>query len=335
MKKIIGTAMMLSVISVLLSSCYSLVPAGYRGIKVYMLGNKKGVSEKQLGVGRYWMGVNQKLYIFPVFQQNYVWDGGNAINFQSKEGLDVSGDFGISYSLIADSVPVIFQKYRRGIDEITNVFLRNMVRDALNNISSRMPIESIYGIHKRDLLTKVDSMVSKQTKKYGIIIDRIYTIGELHLPSSIESAITAKLEANQRSQQAQNEVKAVEAEANKKIVRSKADAESQVINAKADAEKKVIEAKAQSDATVFIAKASAESIQIRAKAEAESIKIKALAQADSIKAVGESKALVNKKMAMAVNKDLIQYHSLDRWDGKLPQISTQNLPFVNLGLPKQ
>ncbi len=302
----------------LLSACISTVPAGYRGIKVYLLG-KGGVEQKQLGVGAYLHGFNQKIYKFPVFQQNYVWrDEGdthgpdNSINFQSKEGLDVKGDFGISYSLVADSVPAIFQKYRRGIDEITNIFLRNMVRDALNTIASRMPIESIYGIHKRDLLLKVDSMVSRQTNKHGIIIDRIYTIGELHLPPSIESAINSKLEANQRSQQSQNEVKTVEAEANKKIAKARGDAESRIIEAKGTAESQVIEAKAAADIT-----------KIKAQADAESTRVNATAQAEA-----------NKKLSLSLNKELIQYRSIDRWDGKLPQISGQNTPFINLNQPK-
>lgn len=302
---------------VLMSSC-STVPAGYRGIKVYLLG-KGGVEQKQLGVGAYLHGFNQKIYKFPVFQQNYVWrDEGdihgpdNSINFQSKEGLDVKGDFGISYSLVADSVPAIFQKYRRGIDEITNIFLRNMVRDALNTIASRMPIESIYGVHKRDLLLKVDSMVSRQTNKHGIIIDRIYTIGELHLPPSIETAINSKLEANQRSQQSQNEVKTVEAEANKKIAKARGDAESRVIEAKAIAESQVIEAKAAAEIT-----------KVKAQADAESTRVNATAQAEA-----------NKKLSLSLNKELIQYRSIDRWDGKLPQISGQNTPFINLNQPK-
>jgi len=317
MKKQPIISMMVIILCALLSSC-SIVPAGYRGIKVYLLG-KGGVEEKQLGVGAYLHGFNQKIYKFPVFQQNYVWRDetdthgpDNSISFQSKEGLDVKGDFGISYSLVADSVPAIFQKYRRGIDEITNIFLRNMVRDALNTIASRMPIESIYGIHKRDLLLKVDSMVSRQTNRHGIIIDRIYTIGELHLPPTIESAINSKLEANQRSQQSQNEVKTVEAEANKKIAKAKGDAESRVIEAKAIAESQVIEARAAAEIT-----------KVKAQADAESTKINATAQAEA-----------NKKLSQSLSKELIQYRSIDRWDGKLPQVSGQNTPLINLTQPK-
>ncbi|MEI9917664.1 MAG: SPFH domain-containing protein [Bacteroidota bacterium] len=333
MKKIVIVLACLSMVIVNIS-CVSTVPAGYRGIKVYMLGNKKGVQEEQLGVGAYFMGPNQRLYTFPVFQQNYVWDGGNSINFQSREGLDVSGEFGISYSLVADSVPAIFQKYRRGIDEITNIFLKNMVRDALNTTASRMPIESIYGVHKRDLLMKVDSMVALQTRRYGIIIDRIYTIGELHLPHSIEEAITAKLEANQKSQQSLNEVKAVEAEANKKIVRTKADAESKVLEAKASADAMVLTARADSISKIIQARTEAEARIYAVKAEASAIKIKAEADANSIRQTGEAQAYINEKLSASINKALIESRSVEKWDGKLPQISTQNLPFVNLNLPK-
>jgi len=289
---------------VLLASSCRTVPAGYRGIKVYLLGTRKGVETKQVGVGAYWIGFNQKLYKFPVFQQNYVWKddratGGtdNSITFQSKEGLDVDADFGITYSLVPDSVSAIFQKYRRGIDEITNIFLRNMVRDVLNVEASRMPIESIYGIHKRDLLARVDSVVSEQTEKHGIIIERIYTIGEFRLPRSIETAINSKLEANQKAQQAQNEVKEVEAEANKKIARSKGEAES-----------KVIEATAQASV-----------VKIQAQAEADAVRVQADAQAEA-----------NHKLSESLSPLLIEYRKVDKWAGTVPQVTSGNMPFINL-----
>jgi regulator of protease activity HflC (stomatin/prohibitin superfamily) len=300
MKKVLYFA--LTIVS--LYSCRT-VPAGYRGIKVYLLGTKKGVETKQLGVGAYFIGMNQKLYTFPVFQQNYVWrderrEGGqdNSITFQSKEGLDIDADFGVSYNIIPDSVSAIFQKWRRGSDEITNIFIRNMVRDALNTQASKMPIESIYGVHKKDLLDAVDSLVSIQTERYGIIIERIYTIGEFRLPKTIEEAINQKLEANQKAQQTQNEVKSVEAEANKKIARAKGEAESNIIEANA----------------------AANVVRIRAQAEADANRIVADAQAEA-----------NKKIAQSVSKELIDYRTVDKWDGKVPQVSGGNTPFINLG----
>ncbi|TON81215.1 transposase, partial [Vibrio parahaemolyticus] len=51
----------------------SKITAGHVGIKVNLLGGDKGVQAEEVGVGRYWVGVNEELYSFPTFSQNYVW----------------------------------------------------------------------------------------------------------------------------------------------------------------------------------------------------------------------------------------------------------------------
>ena len=120
-----------------LSGC-SKVPAGNVGVKVYLLGGEKGVDSEVLRVGRYWIGINEDLFLFPTFTQNYVWtkdatEGSptdESITFQTQEGLGVNADIGISYHIDTDKVSLIFQKYRKGVDEITDIYLRNMVRDA-------------------------------------------------------------------------------------------------------------------------------------------------------------------------------------------------------------
>ena len=65
--------MLYEVITIVLLQACTKVPAGYKGIRVYLLGNKKGVDIEELGVGRYYIGINQELYLFPTFTQNYVW----------------------------------------------------------------------------------------------------------------------------------------------------------------------------------------------------------------------------------------------------------------------
>ena len=53
-------------------SC-SKVPAGNVGIKFYLLGKDKGVDYEVLGPGRYWIGINEELFLFPTQRQNKVW----------------------------------------------------------------------------------------------------------------------------------------------------------------------------------------------------------------------------------------------------------------------
>ena len=81
------------------TSC-SKVPAGNVGIIVHLLGGEKGVDSEEVGVGRYWLGFNDQLFLFPTFLQNYVWTAdtreGSPTNeeftFQTKEGLVVKAD---------------------------------------------------------------------------------------------------------------------------------------------------------------------------------------------------------------------------------------------------
>ena len=202
--------------------CYK-VTAGYVGIKVNLLGTSKGVDVEELGVGRYWLGINQELYRFPVYMQNYVWtkdkaEGSNndeSITFQSMEGLAFSGDFGISYHLDPLKVSGIFEMYRKGIEEITDVYLRNHFRDALNTVASTMNADHLYGEGKRELMDRALRMVQSQNDSVGIMIDKFYAIGKFRLPESVEKALNLKIEAIQRAQQRENEVQEARAEAEK------------------------------------------------------------------------------------------------------------------------
>lgn len=222
----------------------SKVPAGNVGVKVYLLGTNKGVDSEQLSPGRYFIGINEELYLFPTFTQNYVWTkadtaespGDESIVFQTREGLTVSTDVGISYSIEPEKVSLIFQKYRKGVDEITRIYLRNMVRDAFVAVSSSQPIESVYGEGKAELVEKVTDRVKSQVKDLGIKVEGIYLVGELRLPNTVINAINEKIGATQKAQQRENEVRQAEAEANKVVAAAKGQANSILVVANAQAE---------------------------------------------------------------------------------------------------
>lgn len=237
------TALCVAVLAVSAVGCMK-VPAGNVGVKVYLLGGAKGVESEELGVGRYWIGWNEELYLFPTFTQNYVWTEGSdegspddeSISFQTKEGLSVGADVGISYAIDPARVASVFQKYRRGIDEITDTFLRNMVRDAFVAEASVLPVESVYGTGKMDLVTAVESRVRGQVQPIGINIERIYLVGDLRLPPEVKAALNQKISATQKAQQRENEIRQAEAEAQIAIEQATGQAESRLRLAAAEAE---------------------------------------------------------------------------------------------------
>lgn len=207
----------------------SKVPAGYVGVKVYLLGTSKGVDSEELRVGRYWIGINEELYLYPTFTNNYVWtagsdegsEGNESINIQTKEGLTVNADVGIQFRIEPGQANELFQTYRKGIDEITDVVLRNAVRDTLNRLASGMTSEAIYGAGRVELIEKTTQVMQKEFAPKGILIEKIYWTGDMRLPDKIKQALDAKIEAIQRSEQRENELR--EAIAQAKIDKAKAE----------------------------------------------------------------------------------------------------------------
>ncbi len=301
---------------VLLGSC-AIVPAGYKGVKVYLLGRKNGSELKVLDVGRYRMGWNQRLYLFPMFQQDFTWGHnsgeGNAsphdpFNFQSKEGINVSVDLGISFHIIPDSVKNVFLKWRRDINYIANVYFDDLMHDALIHVAANMSIEQIYGTHKKDILEKVDSIVERQVRPYGIVVDRIFYTGDIKLPDIIVKAINAKMEATQIAQQRENELREVEAEANKKIAQAKGESES-----------KMIKEKNQFEINFLDAKTKAQILEVQTKSQALATVVQARADSSA-----------NKMKQSSINDKIIEMMRIERWDGHMPTYTGSSSPAITL-----
>ena len=225
-------------------SCSKVRP-GYVGVKVYLLGGEKGVDHEELGVGRYWIGINEELYRFPVFLQNVVWKNedrsgpmnNEAFVFQTKEGMSVGANIGLSYRIDPEKVSQVFQKYRKGIDEITETFLRNHIRNALNEKGARLAIDDVYGPGKAGLLKEVTRAVKDEVEPTGILIDKIYLIGGFRLPDTVTEALNAKIKATQMAAQRKNEIEQTKAEAQKRIEKARGEAQAilQVAKAKSKA----------------------------------------------------------------------------------------------------
>ena len=277
--------MMVAVVALmaLVTGC-SKVPAGNVGVKVMLLGSDKGVDTVELSPGRHWIGFNEELFLFPTFTQNTEWtadirpgsETDESISFQTSQGLTANADIGMSYSIDPAKASTLFQKYRKGVHEITDVYLRNMIRDSLVRHAGSLEIESVYGAGKSELMKNVEIDVRNQVKEIGINIERIYWIGDVRLPQTVITAINKKIEATQQAQQRENEVK----------------------RAEADAEIKRTEARGEADA-----------ITIRANAQAKA----------------------NEIIARSISSTLVQYNTVDKWNGQLPNVTGGVVPMLDVG----
>lgn len=239
---------------VLFVICYSLliiIPPGYVGIVVNMFGSEKGVEERELPVGAHLVLPWKMIYKFPIFEQNHLWEGQQKFTFQTSEGLVVEADVGITYHLEANKIYLLFAKYRRGMDEITDVFIRNFTRDAINRYASKLKIEDLYGTAKEKFFDDVQSLVRHDLQDLGIMVERIYLVGNFLFPGSVVKALNAKIEAVQRAQQRENELRESEAEAKKLMAKAHGEAESALIRAKAQAESNRIVAESLTSELIY------------------------------------------------------------------------------------
>jgi len=80
------------------------------------------------------------------------------------------------------------------------------------------------------------------------------------------------------------------------------------------------------------AQQAAERKKIEASAAAEVQKIEADAAAYAVKVQAEAQATANKELAASLSNELIQYNTVNNWDGKLPTVTTSDaMSIINLG----
>jgi regulator of protease activity HflC (stomatin/prohibitin superfamily) len=239
MKKAIF-AVTLSLFAIALTGCDRVEP-GNVGIKVNKLGDDKGVGEV-VGVGRYWTGLNTDIYIFPTFKQMKTYD--DAFNFQMSDGTTIGYHIGVAYKVDPTKITSVFQTYRKGVDDITDTDLRQKIADALNRLASKMSTDKFIDGGKSELLDAALKDIQDEMGPIGIQVISLSYVGKPEYPPTVVASINAKVTANQKTLQRQQEVLQREAEAN--MLRAEADG--------------------QADAKLKLANAEAKSIAIRGQA---------------------------------------------------------------------
>lgn len=198
------------------------VPPGYVGIRVNLYGTQRGVEDFVSETGMLWyFRPTTEIHVFPTFMQSALFGGTDFIAFNSIEGSEVKVSVGLQYSIKHDKVPEVFVTLRQDIDSITNVYLRNKVRDEFTRLASNMKIADIFGSGKQKLLLDVKSELQEKLGPMGFDIDMISFAGALVLDASVAESINATIHATQKSIEAENKVKQIQAEAEQAVAKAR------------------------------------------------------------------------------------------------------------------
>ena len=228
--------------SVMLAGCSpAKVPVGNTAVIVNMMGDNKGVQPTEAGVGWKWLTWNEELFLFPTFNQNFNING---IKGQDKDGMVVGLPLGVTLRAAEGSAPLLYKTYRKSMEEIIGVNVPQVVRDAVNAESSKVTAETMYGPQKEDFIKRIQTRVQDHFASRGIVVENLYLNGQIDLPGPVVEALNRKIEATQKAQQRENELRQTQAEAAKEIAAAegaktaailRAEGEAQALNIKGQA----------------------------------------------------------------------------------------------------
>jgi regulator of protease activity HflC (stomatin/prohibitin superfamily) len=238
------------------------VDAGHVGIRVRLAGSDRGVQDTPVVTG--WVVYNpisEQIIIFPTSVQNVIWSASphegravdESITFSSAEGVNVNADVGLSFHIEPSLAPKLYGRFRENdMLALADGYVRNTVREAFNDVASKLPVQDVYGPLKSKMLSEVTQKCRDVLGKDGFVIDQLTLTGALRLPQNVADAINRAMEATQNAIQSENRVRQVKAEAEQAITKATGSAEAQRQEAEGHADSLLINARAEAKANEII-----------------------------------------------------------------------------------
>jgi regulator of protease activity HflC (stomatin/prohibitin superfamily) len=261
-RRFVWIAALFAVVGYLGCATTTRVDAGHVGIRVKLAGSDRGVQDMPVVTG--WVVYNpltEQIVLFPTSVQNVVWTQSThegrpfdeSITFSSGEGVNVNADIGLSFHIDSGLAPKLYGRFRlNDLEKLSDGYMRNTVREAFNDVGSKLPVQEIYGLGKSKMLSDVAQRCRDVFGKDGIVIDQLTINGALRLPQNVMDAINRAMEATQKALESKNRVAQVEAEAVQAVTQAHGAAEAARQKAQGDADALLIRARAEAQANEII-----------------------------------------------------------------------------------
>ena len=212
LKRLVFVAMILVAALFLLPSTFTYINPGHVGIVIHRAGG--GVDPHPLGPGihtrvPFATGIEE----YPVFLKTVVLARSNVegstsndeINVNSVEGQPLSLDVSLSFELDPTQTPKLYSTFRTDIDQITHGFVKQAIRQSLQEVVGTEPIADIIGPKKAEATNRSRALIAQRLQPYGFEVKQ-FTINELRAPAAVMEAINQKNVMQQQALTAQNEL---------------------------------------------------------------------------------------------------------------------------------
>jgi len=230
------------VAGVVLMATLTTIDPGHVGVSVRKCGGG-GVAPDPIPTGYYWRSLFcEEVVEYPTSVQTLVLSQSahegrpidESITVTSSEGLPVSLDVSLSFTLDPSKVPAIYTKYRNAIEHIAHNFVRQTIREGLQSAFAQFTAEQLYSTKREESRVEVQRFLTDRLGGEGFIIQQ-FTVNETRVPEAVVAAINAKVAMIQESQKAEAQVRKTEAEAKQRVAQAQGEAEARKLTADAEA----------------------------------------------------------------------------------------------------
>jgi regulator of protease activity HflC (stomatin/prohibitin superfamily) len=205
------------------------VDSGYKGIKVSLVGSKRGVTNYQYKTG--WVVYNtwtEQMLEFPTYQQHIEYDNQQLI---TKGGFPAEIKPTFNYSLKEANIGDMFVNLRLSIKDVEQGWLKNAIIGAVNDVANTWEVDSIFG-HRQQFEAAIVAECNVRLSKW-------FNVSQLRTnitpPEALQEAIIAKTKAIQQAEASEQQALTAIAEGKRKVAVAKADSAESIINANATA----------------------------------------------------------------------------------------------------
>jgi regulator of protease activity HflC (stomatin/prohibitin superfamily) len=212
LKRVITGGAILVALLFLLPSTFTYVNPGYVGIVIHRAGG--GVDPIPLGPGvhgriPFATGIEE----YPVFLKTLVLtknptegsSQNDEINVNSVEGQPLSLDVSLSFQIDPAQTPKLYTTFRTDIAQITHGYVKQTIRQALQEIVGTEPVADVIGPKKAEATNRVRALIAQRLQPLGFEVKQ-FTINELRAPPQVMEAINQKNVMQQQALTAQNEL---------------------------------------------------------------------------------------------------------------------------------
>lgn len=216
------------------------IPANHVGIVYSPFG---GTKETTLSEGFNKKSPLDKVYKFSTETQTKTVEN---LTTQTKDAQYLTSSLDIKYKVSSSNAYMVFKQYRT-LDKMSESLIVPTTQRVLELVTTRYNVIDILGDKRSEVYSELRAELRAELALYGVEFDSI-TINDMDAGDALEAAITAEAVAKKEVETAAQQLEKSKMEAQQKSVQAQADQDA----AKIKAETKLIEAEAEKKANELL-----------------------------------------------------------------------------------